>query len=85
MLARRVPQTVHGAITSRIDRLTPTQQLTVKVASVIGQVFAVVILRDVHRCVRPSPRTLMTDLSAIERANLTVLESRARPPVPVHA
>ena len=75
MLARRMPQTVHGAITSRIDRLTPTQQLTVKVASVIGRVFAVVILRDVHPLREAVARTLMTDLSAIERANLTVLES----------
>ncbi|MFL6250384.1 MAG: AAA family ATPase, partial [Actinomycetes bacterium] len=45
VLARRLPHTVHGAVTSRIDRLSPTQQLTVKVASVIGRVFAVVILR----------------------------------------
>jgi class 3 adenylate cyclase/tetratricopeptide (TPR) repeat protein len=75
VLARRMPQTVHGAITSRIDRLTPTQQLTVKVASVIGRVFAVVILRDVHPLHDAVARTLMADLSAIERANLTVLES----------
>ena len=75
VLARRMPQTVHGAITSRIDRLTPTQQLTVKVASVIGRVFAVVILRDVHPLRDAVARTLMADLSAIERANLTVLES----------
>jgi class 3 adenylate cyclase/tetratricopeptide (TPR) repeat protein len=75
VLARRMPQTVHGAITSRIDRLTPTQQLTVKVASVIGRVFAVVILRDVHPLHDAVARTLTADLSAIERANLTVLES----------
>ncbi|HEX5881229.1 MAG TPA: AAA family ATPase [Actinomycetota bacterium] len=75
VLARRMPQTVHGAITSRIDRLTPTQQLTVKVASVIGRVFAVVILRDVHPLRDAVARTLMADLSEIERANLTVLES----------
>jgi class 3 adenylate cyclase/tetratricopeptide (TPR) repeat protein len=75
VLARRMPQTVHGAITSRIDRLTPTQQLTVKVASVIGRVFAVVVLRDVHPLREAVARTLMADLTAIERANLTVLES----------
>jgi class 3 adenylate cyclase/tetratricopeptide (TPR) repeat protein len=75
VLARSVPQTVQGAITSRIDRLSPTQQLTVKVASVIGRVFAVVILRDVHPLREVVARTLLSDLTAIERADLTVLET----------
>jgi class 3 adenylate cyclase/tetratricopeptide (TPR) repeat protein len=75
VLARRLPHTVHGAITSRIDRLSPTQQLTVKVASVIGRVFAVGILRDVHPLGTAAARTLGEDLAAIERANLTVLEA----------
>jgi class 3 adenylate cyclase/tetratricopeptide (TPR) repeat protein len=75
VLDRRMPRTVHGAIMSRIDRLSPTQQLTVKVASVIGRVFAVVILRDVHPLHDAVARTLTADLSAIERADLTVLES----------
>ena len=75
VLARRMPQTVHGAITSRIDRLSPTQQLTVKVASVIGRVFAVVILREIHPLREAVARTLTADLSAIEQANLTVLET----------
>jgi class 3 adenylate cyclase/tetratricopeptide (TPR) repeat protein len=75
VLDRRIPRTVHGAITSRIDRLSPTQQLTVKVASVIGRVFAVVILRDVHPLHDAVARTLTADLTAIERADLTVLES----------
>ena len=75
MLDRRMPQTVHGAITSRIDRLSPTQQLTVKAASVIGRVFAVVILREIHPLREAVARTLTADLTAIERANLTVLET----------
>jgi class 3 adenylate cyclase/tetratricopeptide (TPR) repeat protein len=75
VLDRRMPHTVHGAITSRIDRLSPTQQLTVKVASVIGRVFAVVILREVHPLREAVARTLTADLTAIERANLTVLET----------
>ena len=75
VLDRRIPHTVHGAITSRIDRLSPTQQLTVKVASVIGRVFAVVILREVHPLREAVARTLTADLTAIERANLTVLET----------
>ncbi len=43
-----LPDTVQGVITSRIDRLTPAQQLTLKVASVIGRSFALRLLRDVY-------------------------------------
>jgi class 3 adenylate cyclase/tetratricopeptide (TPR) repeat protein len=75
VLARRLPHTVHGAITSRIDRLSPTQQLTVKVASVIGRAFAVAILRDVHPLRQAVTRTLAADLNEIERADLTVLDT----------
>jgi class 3 adenylate cyclase len=42
------PDTIQGVITSRIDRLTPGQQLTLKVASIIGRVFAPSILRGIH-------------------------------------
>ncbi|HEV2892639.1 MAG TPA: AAA family ATPase, partial [Actinomycetota bacterium] len=75
VLARRLPLTVHGAITSRIDRLSPTQQLTVKVASVIGRVFAVGILRDIHPLRQAVALTLAADLTEIERADLTVLDT----------
>jgi class 3 adenylate cyclase/tetratricopeptide (TPR) repeat protein len=75
VLARRLPHTVHGAVTNRIDRLSPTQQLTVKVASVIGRVFAVVILRDVHPLRSAVAATLARDLAEIERADLTVLDT----------
>jgi class 3 adenylate cyclase/tetratricopeptide (TPR) repeat protein len=75
VLARRLPLTVHGAITSRIDRLSPTQQLTVKVASVIGRVFAVGILRDIHPLRQAVAPTLAADLTEIERADLTMLDT----------
>ncbi|HEU4321948.1 MAG TPA: adenylate/guanylate cyclase domain-containing protein [Roseiflexaceae bacterium] len=41
----QIPDSVQSAITSRIDRLTPKQQLTLKVASVIGRTFPVRLLR----------------------------------------
>jgi predicted ATPase len=44
----RLPDTLQGIITSRIDRLPAAQQLTVKVASVIGRVFELRVLRDIH-------------------------------------
>ena len=75
ILGLRLPDTVHSTITSRIDRLTPTQQLTVKVASVIGRLFAVGILRDVHPVKETVAHALTDDLAVIERANLTVLET----------
>ena len=43
-----LPNTVQGVITSRIDRLSPSLQLTLKVASAIGRTFAFQILQEVH-------------------------------------
>ena len=43
-----MPETVPGIITSRIDRLSPSQQMLVKVASVIGRSFSLATLREVH-------------------------------------
>lgn len=39
------PDTVQGVVTSRIDRLMPNEQLTLKVASVIGRSFSCQILQ----------------------------------------
>jgi class 3 adenylate cyclase/tetratricopeptide (TPR) repeat protein len=75
VLAQRLPDTVHGAITSRIDRLSATQQLTIKAASIIGRAFAVGILRDVHPLGDAAAAILTADLAAIERANLTMLDA----------
>lgn len=43
-----LPDTVQGVITSRIDQLTPAQQLTLKVASVIGRSFELDTLHHIH-------------------------------------
>ncbi len=43
-----LPETLEGVVTSRIDRTTPAQQVTLKVASVIGQTFPTRALEDVH-------------------------------------
>jgi class 3 adenylate cyclase len=43
-----VPDTLRDLIVSRIDRLAPDRQLTVKVASAIGRVFEAEMLRHVH-------------------------------------
>ncbi|UCH27612.1 MAG: DUF2791 family P-loop domain-containing protein [Trueperaceae bacterium] len=41
-----LPDTLQGMILARIDRLTADRQLTLKVASVIGRIFASAALRD---------------------------------------
>ena len=43
-----LPDTVQGVVAGRIDRLPPGQELALKVASVIGRLFAFRLLRDVH-------------------------------------
>jgi class 3 adenylate cyclase len=72
--ALRFPDTLEGVITSRIDRLTPSQQLAVKVASVIGRVFSFALLRDVYP-LPPDRDRLLDDLRTLDQADLTPLES----------
>lgn len=69
-----MPTTVQGIITSRIDRLTPAQQLTLKVASVIGRLFPFGTLHDVYPIA--ADRTKLTEhLLELERQSLTTIES----------
>ncbi len=68
-----LPDTVQGVIISRIDRLAPQQQLTLKVASVIGRVFAFRTLYDIHP-IRADRVRLAADLDALDRLDLTPLE-----------
>lgn len=70
LAAASVPDTVQGVVTSRIDRLAPDQQLTLKVASVIGREFAPPPLQAVYPIaeVRPAvPEHLrtLTELSLV--------------------
>ena len=46
--ALNIPNTIQGVITSRVDRLPSPQQLTLKVASVIGRSFALFVLKDIY-------------------------------------
>ncbi len=43
-----MPHSMQGAVLGRIDRLDPSQQLTLKAASVIGRLFPARTLRDVY-------------------------------------
>ncbi|MCB0196360.1 MAG: AAA family ATPase, partial [Anaerolineae bacterium] len=70
----RLPDTVQGVITSRIDRLSPAEQLTLKVASVIGRTFEYKILRDVHP-IEADKGDLTRQLVALEDLDITLLET----------
>ena len=66
-----LPATVEGAITARLDRLSPAALLAVKVASVIGPVFERRLLVDVHP--HPEDRAAIDEhLAALRDAQLIV-------------
>jgi len=68
------PTTIQGVITSRIDRLSASQQLTVKVASVIGRIFALRVLTGVYP-VQEAEAQLRADLTRLERLDITPKET----------
>lgn len=68
------PTTIQGVITSRIDRLSPSQQLTVKVASVIGRIFAVRTLDGVYP-IEGGEAQLRANLQRLERLDITPQET----------
>ena len=68
------PNTVQGVITSRIDRLTPQQQLALKVASAIGQVFAFATFSEVYPIAEDRPQ-LRETADALRALELTLLET----------
>ena len=68
------PDTIQGVITSRIDRLTLQQQLTLKVASVIGRVFAFHALHEVYPIGADKPH-LLDYLGGLEQLDITPLEA----------
>lgn len=74
------PETVQGVVTSRIDRLPPAAQLTLKVASVIGRVFSCRLLKEVFP-VDATGTSAGPQFEELVRQNLTLLES----PPPNHA
>lgn len=69
-----LPTSLHSLILSRIDQLTASQQITIKVASIIGRIFR---FQDLHSYY-PSLGTaeqLKANLQELERLELTPLES----------
>lgn len=73
------PETVQAAIISRIDRLAPTQQLALKVASVIGRVFAFRILHAVYP-LEIGQAQLTDDLTTLAQLDITPQDALAADP-----
>jgi tetratricopeptide (TPR) repeat protein len=71
-----LPDTLEAAITSRIDSLSPSHQLTLKVASVIGRIFAFRVLHAIHPIETDKP-DLNQYLETLTRMSLTLIESEA--------
>lgn len=68
------PNSIEGVITSRIDALPATEQLTVKVASVVGRIFAFHILQAIYPT-REEPAALLENLDHLARLDITPLET----------
>ena len=71
-----LPDTVQGIVTSRIDRLSPSEQLTLKVASVIGRTFPLDLLKAVHP-IEADRQALPECLRALEALDLVTLTDGA--------
>ncbi len=67
------PDNLEAVITARIDRLSPQLQLVVKVASVLGRVFSLSLLRAVHP-IEADRAGLPEHLAALERRGMLVLK-----------
>jgi len=76
-----LPETLEGVVTSRIDRTTPRQQVTLKVASVIGQTFRRRTLEDVHP-IAADRANVADDLAAL--TDLGLVEPAPDEPEPSH-
>ena len=74
--AQTLPDNIQGLVLSRIDRLPPDEQLTLKVAAVIGRTFGYPLLRDtLGEQMEISERLLKTHLDDLAHLELTPLEA----------
>lgn len=66
-----IPDSVHGVILARLDRLPDTHKPTIKVASVIGYSFELGLLAQAHPAHPPKP-ALQTQAKALEARDFIV-------------
>ena len=80
--AVELPTSVHGAVMARMDRLSPSQRLLLKVVSVIGRVFESDVVLRLHPG-RADETSVLDDLRALETMRITALERSD--PTPAYA
>jgi class 3 adenylate cyclase/predicted ATPase len=74
-----LPTSIQGALTARMDRLSPSQRLLLKFASVAGRVFESDVVRRL--CEKHADAsTFDADLAALEAARITTLERAGSAP-----
>jgi tetratricopeptide (TPR) repeat protein len=69
------PDSIENVITSRIDSLTPGEQFTLKIASVIGRTFSYRILSAVHPQ-QQNHEKLKTQLATLERLGIIITNNQ---------
>ena len=69
-----LPTSLYSLILSRIDQLTASQQLSLKVASIIGRIFRFIDLHSYYPSLGTTEE-LKRDLKELERLDLTPLEA----------
>ncbi|MGJ8670090.1 MAG: AAA family ATPase [Oceanococcus sp.] len=74
VLSVSLPDTVEGVVQSRIDRLDNAEQMTLKVASVIGRAFDFRVLYDIYPQ-RNDEAALQQQLQRLEALQITPIES----------
>ena len=74
-----VPSTVEGAVLSLVDRLTPPQQLSFKVAAVVGHSFSTRTVSEAHP-VDSERQAVPDDLRALAALDLIVADSAEADP-----
>ena len=77
-LNRRLPESFQAVITSRLDRLSPAAQMTVKVASVLGDSFTLELLGVAHPG-SPDSAALRGDLAELSDHELLRQDRQDRP------
>jgi tetratricopeptide (TPR) repeat protein len=73
-LSTLLPGTIEGVITARIDQLPAQHQMTLKVASVIGRLFAFRTLRDVHP-IEADRDHLIEHVNNLDQLDITPLQA----------
>jgi tetratricopeptide (TPR) repeat protein len=68
-----IPDSIHGIVLSRLDRLPEDHKLTLKVASVIGRIFDIAVLAQVHP-VHPDRAALLNQIREAEARDFMRLE-----------